>query len=399
MALIVIVDDRLTNRTIYSKLAQSIGEGVKVRAFGDPGEALEWLQRNRPDLIVTDYDMPKIAGDEFISRFRDLPHSAGVPIMMITVNDQRTLRLRALESGATDFLNTPIDHFEFLSRARNLLKLSQRRDEPSSTGKTRGASRQLASPKVGVSAPSISEPGISESALAADTRKLLAQCGQSAPYALHVVEIDAANGQAFDAAALAELLAASVARRRSAWPDRSPAIAGVAAKRRQSGRRAGLRPPPHRLRRCGSGRRAARGKRVAEGWRRLAGNSRRGLPARGFRPRPQTRRRTGAGRRLAFHAPHRPSDGRSQRRAIFARLRAGGGRRSRGPARRSRQRAPPALRPSPASAQPAPAHRRRDQRRLESRRGVAPGEKPRPAGLARPPALRARSARRAAARR
>ena len=45
--------------------------------------------------------------------------------MMITVNDQRTLRLRALESGATDFLTTPIDHFEFLSRARNLLKLSQ----------------------------------------------------------------------------------------------------------------------------------------------------------------------------------------------------------------------------------------------------------------------------------
>ena len=36
MALIVIVDDRVTNRTIYSKLAQSIGEGVSVRAFGDP---------------------------------------------------------------------------------------------------------------------------------------------------------------------------------------------------------------------------------------------------------------------------------------------------------------------------------------------------------------------------
>jgi DNA-binding response OmpR family regulator len=63
--------------------------------------------------------MPQMDGEEFISRFRGLPHSAGVPIMMITVCDQRKLRLRALESGATDFLNTPIDHCEFLTRARN----------------------------------------------------------------------------------------------------------------------------------------------------------------------------------------------------------------------------------------------------------------------------------------
>ena len=115
MTLVVIVDDRATNRTIYSKLAQSIGEGVKVRAFGDPCDALVWLEGARPDLIVTDHDMPGIDGDEFISRFRALPQAAGVPIMMITVNDQRMLRLRALESGATDFLTTPIDHFEFLT--------------------------------------------------------------------------------------------------------------------------------------------------------------------------------------------------------------------------------------------------------------------------------------------
>jgi CheY-like chemotaxis protein len=89
MTLIVIVDDRATNRTIYSRLALTIGEGVTVRAFADGGEALKWLGRNRPDLIVTDYDMPQMDGEEFISRFRGLPHSAGVPIMMITVCDQR----------------------------------------------------------------------------------------------------------------------------------------------------------------------------------------------------------------------------------------------------------------------------------------------------------------------
>ncbi len=125
MCLVVIVDDRATNRAIYSQLARSIGQDVEVRAFGDPEEALNWLAANRASLIVTDYDMPRIVGDEFISRFHSQPHSAGVPIMMVKVCDRRQLRLRAQESGATDFLQVPVDHFEFLTRARNLLKLSR----------------------------------------------------------------------------------------------------------------------------------------------------------------------------------------------------------------------------------------------------------------------------------
>ncbi|MBB4197820.1 hypothetical protein CCR94_11660 [Rhodoblastus sphagnicola] len=125
MSIIVIVDDRSINRTIYAKLAQSIGPDVQARDFGDPAEALNWLAHNRADLIVTDHDMPQIDGDEFITRFRTLPHADSVPVMMITVKDQRLLRLRALESGANDFLHSPIDHCEFVVRARNLLKLAQ----------------------------------------------------------------------------------------------------------------------------------------------------------------------------------------------------------------------------------------------------------------------------------
>ena len=125
MSLIVIVDDRATNRTIYSQLAKSIGQNVAVKAFADPGEALVWLAANRADLIVTDYDMPNMDGGEFISRFRNLPHGQCVPIIMLTVCEKRILRLRALESGANDFLNTPIDHHEFLMRARNLLQLGR----------------------------------------------------------------------------------------------------------------------------------------------------------------------------------------------------------------------------------------------------------------------------------
>lgn len=125
MPLIVILDDRATNRNIYTRLAASLEEGVNVSAFADPVAALEWLADNPPDLVITDYKMPKLDGAEFTRRFRALPGGADTPIVVITVYEDRNLRLRALDAGATDFLQSPVDHQEFLTRARNLLKLSR----------------------------------------------------------------------------------------------------------------------------------------------------------------------------------------------------------------------------------------------------------------------------------
>jgi diguanylate cyclase (GGDEF)-like protein/PAS domain S-box-containing protein len=123
MSLIVIVDDRVTNRNIFAKLAASIEEDVTVQTFGDPEEALVWLETQSPDLVITDYKMPQMDGAEFIRRFRELQSSVDVPVVVITVYEERSFRLRALEAGATDFLHSPVDHHEFITRARNLLKL------------------------------------------------------------------------------------------------------------------------------------------------------------------------------------------------------------------------------------------------------------------------------------
>ncbi|HET9718353.1 MAG TPA: EAL domain-containing protein [Pseudolabrys sp.] len=123
MVQIVILDDRETNRRIFSKLAASIEPDVEVESFGNPADLLAWLQTNIPDLIVTDFKMPTMDGAEFISRFRALPHCGEIPVIVITVYEEREFRLRALEAGATDFLNSPVDHQEFVTRARNLLKL------------------------------------------------------------------------------------------------------------------------------------------------------------------------------------------------------------------------------------------------------------------------------------
>jgi diguanylate cyclase (GGDEF)-like protein/PAS domain S-box-containing protein len=123
MSLIVILDDRVTNRNIFAKLAASIEDGAEVRAFGDPLEALAWLRHNVPDLVISDFKMPNLDGAEFTRAFREIPACADVPVIVITVNEERSHRMRALESGATDFLQSPVDYNEFLTRARNLLKM------------------------------------------------------------------------------------------------------------------------------------------------------------------------------------------------------------------------------------------------------------------------------------
>ena len=67
--------------------------------------------------------MPELDGAALIRQFRKLAACADVPIMVITAYEDRDLRLQALESGATDFLLSPVDHHEFRVRSRNLLML------------------------------------------------------------------------------------------------------------------------------------------------------------------------------------------------------------------------------------------------------------------------------------
>ncbi|HAT88045.1 MAG TPA: diguanylate cyclase [Rhizobiales bacterium] len=123
MPVILIVDDQNTNRQIYAKLAQGLAEDVKVTPLADPILALDWLKDNTPDLVITDFKMPRMDGDEFIERIRSQEHLSEIPVIAITIFEEKELRLRALDAGATDFLLSPVDHREFSARARNLLRL------------------------------------------------------------------------------------------------------------------------------------------------------------------------------------------------------------------------------------------------------------------------------------
>jgi len=122
---VLIVDDESTGRTILAKIIQQAEEDVSVESFDNPLSALQWLDHNHPDLIITDYRMPEINGVELIKRIRAMPACQDIPIMMITVVSEKSVRYDALEAGATAFLTRPIDQIECRTSCRNLLKLHE----------------------------------------------------------------------------------------------------------------------------------------------------------------------------------------------------------------------------------------------------------------------------------
>ncbi len=123
MALIAIVDDQITNRRIYSRLAASLVPGADVQSFADPIKALEWSKENIPDIVISDFQMGTMNGASFTAAFRAQAGCEDVPVIIVTAFEDKSFRYRALDAGATDFIHSPVDAREFGTRLRNLLRL------------------------------------------------------------------------------------------------------------------------------------------------------------------------------------------------------------------------------------------------------------------------------------
>jgi two-component system response regulator RpfG len=120
---VMVVDDQSTGRAILEQVVRSLDDRVEVEGFARPIDAMVWATRHVCDLVLVDYMMPDMDGIEFVKRLRAIPGYEHVPIVMVTVHDDRKVRYAALDAGITDFLTKPLDARECLARCRNLLTL------------------------------------------------------------------------------------------------------------------------------------------------------------------------------------------------------------------------------------------------------------------------------------
>ena len=81
MAVALVVDDSMLIRHTVCRYLED--RGWRVEAATDGGEALQMLSHLRPDLIVTDMQMPAMTGTEFITRVKNSSATANIPIIIL----------------------------------------------------------------------------------------------------------------------------------------------------------------------------------------------------------------------------------------------------------------------------------------------------------------------------
>jgi DNA-binding response OmpR family regulator len=77
--------------------------------------------KEEPDLIVLDLGLPAGDGFHFIELLKTLPALGAIPIIVVSARDARANRERAINAGATAFLQKPVDNAEFLTVIRRAL--------------------------------------------------------------------------------------------------------------------------------------------------------------------------------------------------------------------------------------------------------------------------------------
>jgi two-component system KDP operon response regulator KdpE len=117
MSRVLVVEDEAGIRKVVRDALER--EGHEVTTCGDGREALERLEDEAFDLVVTDLSMPRMSGLELVLEAR---RRSAVPILVLTVKHEEREKVRLLDAGADDYVTKPFGTEELLARARALLR-------------------------------------------------------------------------------------------------------------------------------------------------------------------------------------------------------------------------------------------------------------------------------------
>src|SRR5579864_9257494 len=124
---ILVVDDQPSIAGLMSQLLSIRGYDVVTACNVDQAQAE--IQRQTPDLILSDVVMPGKSGYEFCRGLKDNPATRLIPFVLITGLSDSGDKVRGIESGADDFLNKPVLAEELIARVKSLLRLKEFTDE------------------------------------------------------------------------------------------------------------------------------------------------------------------------------------------------------------------------------------------------------------------------------
>ncbi|AHB88032.1 heat stress-responsive two component signal transduction system response regulator Rre1 [Thermosynechococcus sp. NK55a] len=119
-AKLLLVDDEPGVREAVTAYLED--SGFEVTAVANGQAALEYLETNVPDLMITDIMMPHMDGYAFLEKVRQQPHLNHIPVIFLTARGMTRDRIQGYDAGCDAYLAKPFDPEELVAIIKNLLR-------------------------------------------------------------------------------------------------------------------------------------------------------------------------------------------------------------------------------------------------------------------------------------
>jgi len=120
---ILVADDATFIRDMIKKQLRDRVPGVEIFDAADGARAFALFKQNEIDLILSDWEMPLMTGEELLRNVRGSPNGATVPFVMISSRGDRDHIVKAIQSGVSDYLSKPFSAEELLRKVYKQLKV------------------------------------------------------------------------------------------------------------------------------------------------------------------------------------------------------------------------------------------------------------------------------------
>lgn len=126
MSKVLAVDDNADNLELIYDIVSAMGHEV-IKAADGP-QALDAVADDIPDLIILDVNMPGMTGFEVVAKLKEDPHTAQIPVIMLTALMDVDNKVEGLELGADDYLTKPYSPRELIARIETRLRAKSETD-------------------------------------------------------------------------------------------------------------------------------------------------------------------------------------------------------------------------------------------------------------------------------
>jgi len=120
---ILVVDDATFIRDMIKKQLRDHLPGVDIMDAADGARALALFRQNPIDLVLSDWEMPLMTGEELLRNVRATENGAKTPFIMVSSRGDRDHIVKAIQSGVSDYLSKPFSAEELLRKVHKQLKI------------------------------------------------------------------------------------------------------------------------------------------------------------------------------------------------------------------------------------------------------------------------------------